>query len=407
MRPPRRPRDGNRSSSGEHPYVLGDRRAAGLPTLWLLLGASLATGTWVVDGHPGGWPSLPELWNVGWMMVTDGARLDEAWLWVSQSNAVSTAAWLWLLVLAYVLVLTFGASSLYWWREAGWPTSGLAAWLSFGGSATIPKEFRHRQWPVPPPYSPMVPGPGVLVGQDRSTHVVAAAGRPVMVLGPTGSGKTRFIIGPNCGWWPGPVVATSVKTDLAEWTLEHRAEKGKCYGYDPTGRMWPWMRRHGIIPVVWDPVRMLAAVPAAERRETATLLAQFLTSQSSSHDAGAQGIWATLAQQYLAEVLVVTAELGGDPSQPAANGDQPSGVGLSTALNWVMDIKGMAQDAMLKAAALGTEGERSLRRLKALAGKDDRFQGSVEITIKEVTGALEFTAAQGEGQTRPLWYRLT
>ena len=367
--------------------------AAGIPTVWLVLGAALATGTWVVGGRPGGWPSVPALWQVGWRMAADGARLDEAWLLVSQSDAVAAAAWLWLLAFAYTAMLTFGASALYRWREAGWPTTALASLLRFGGG--LPKQFRHKSWPLPPPYSPTVPGPGVLLGQDRRSHVVSAAGRPVLVLGPTGSGKTRHVIAPNAGHWPGPVVATSVKTDLAEWTLKHRAEKGTCYGYDPTGRMWDWMRRHGIVPVVWDPVRMLAQVPASGRREAATLLAQFLTSQSSSHDAGAQGIWATLAQQYLSEVLVVAAETG--DTEPAHNGQQRGGVGLSTALSWMMDIKGMSKDPMLVAANLGPEGKRSMRRLETLAGKDDRFQGSVEITAKEVTGALEFTAAVGEG----------
>ncbi|MYB45361.1 MAG: type IV secretory system conjugative DNA transfer family protein [Acidimicrobiia bacterium] len=367
--------------------------AAGIPTVWLILGAALATGTWVVGGRPGGWPSVPALWNVGWRMAADGARLDEAWLLVSQTDAVAAAAWLWLLAFAYTAMLAFGASALYRWQEAGWPTSALAGLFQFGGG--LPKQFRHRSWPLPPPYSPQVPGPGVLLGQDRRSHVVSAAGRPVLVLGPTGSGKTRHVIAPNAGHWPGPVVATSVKTDLAEWTLAHRAEKGTCYGYDPTGRMWDWMRQHGIIPVVWDPVRMLAEVPASGRREAATMLAQFLTSQSSSHDAGAQGIWATLAQQYLSEVLVVAAEMG--DTEPPDNGQQSGGVGLSTALSWMMDIKGMSKDPMLKAANLGPEGQRSMRRLKTLAGKDDRFQGSVEITAKEVTGSLEFTAEAGEG----------
>ena len=93
--------------------------AAGIPTLWLVLGASLATGTWVVGGRPGGWPSLTEMWDVGWMMAADGARLDEAWLWVSQSNAVAADAWLWGLAGSFVGVLSFGAASLHHWREAG------------------------------------------------------------------------------------------------------------------------------------------------------------------------------------------------------------------------------------------------------------------------------------------------
>ena len=349
---------------------------SGVPLCWLVMGATFATGTWVAGGVPGGWPSLAQLWNVGWMLAADGARLDEAWLVVSNTSAVAAAAWLWLLAAAYTTGIALTATTFHNWREAGWPTASVMDLLPVGGGPL--KDFRRREWPVHPPYSPMVPGPGVLLGRDRRQHIVAAGGRPVMVFGPTGSGKTRHVIAPNTGHWPGPVVATSVKTDLAEWTLAHRREKGTCYGYDPTGRMWPWMREVGIVPVVWDPVRLLKKVTPDQRRETATVLAQFLTSQSSSHDAGSQGIWATLAQQYLTEVLVITAEVD---------------FTLTSALNWMLDIKGIGKDDTLPAAKLGVEGNRSLRRLKNLANKDDRFQGSVEITLKEVTGALEHTAA--------------
>ena len=359
--------------------------ALGVPLCWVVVGAALATGTWIAGGSPGGWPSVPQLWNVGWRLAADGARLDEAWLLVSGNTAVAAASWLWLLVAAYAAGLTLAAVAVLRWSEAGWTTDFLAGFLRFGGG--VAKQFRRRTWPIPPPYSPVVPGPGVLLGRDRGQHVVASGGRPVMVLGPTGSGKTRCVIAPNAGWWPGPVVATSVKTDLAEWTLAHRKEKGTCYGYDPTGRLWEWMRRQGITPVVWDPVRLLRAVknPAA-KREMANLLAQFLTSQSSSHDAGSQGIWATLAQQYLTEVMVIADEM-----------DFP----LVDALSWVMDIKGFGKDETLPFAKLGPEGERSLKRLRTLAGKDDRFQGSIEITLKEVTGALEFTAASPDTDLVP------
>ena len=352
--------------------------ASGVPLCWVVMGAALATGTWVAGGVPGGWPSVGELWRVGWMMAADGAGLDEAWLLVSKSNAVAAAAWLWLLAAAYTTVLVAVAAAVHRWRDAGWPTDALQGWLRLGGGSRPVKHFRRKDWPIPPPYSHLVPGPGVLLGQDRGRHVVAAGGTPVMVFGPTRSGKTRYVIAPNVAWWPGPVVATSVKTDLAEWTLAQRQEKGRCYGYDPTGRLWPFMEAHGITPVVWDPVRLLQGVPDRDKREHATLLAQFLTSQSSSHDAGSQGIWATLAQQYLTEVLVIADEL-----------EYP----LVDALNWVMDIKGFGNDKTLPFEGMGPEGERSLRRLRVLAGKDDRFQGSVEITLKEVTGALEFTAA--------------
>lgn len=54
------------------------------------------------------------------------------------------------------------------------------------------------------------------------------------VVGPTGSGKTAGFVIPALLEWRGPVIATSVKNDLLEATIEHRLRQGRVWVYDPT-----------------------------------------------------------------------------------------------------------------------------------------------------------------------------
>jgi type IV secretion system protein VirD4 len=54
------------------------------------------------------------------------------------------------------------------------------------------------------------------------------------VIGPTGCGKTAGFAIPALLEWEGPIVATSVKTDLLAATIDHRRRKGAVWVYDPT-----------------------------------------------------------------------------------------------------------------------------------------------------------------------------
>lgn len=55
------------------------------------------------------------------------------------------------------------------------------------------------------------------------------------VIGPTGCGKTAGFAIPALLEWRGPIIATSVKTDLLDATIEHRRRRGLVWLYDPTG----------------------------------------------------------------------------------------------------------------------------------------------------------------------------
>jgi len=346
---------------------------------YVVLTAALWLGTFVV-GADAGWASPADMLGLVWAMLSLGHRLDEAWLLGGHAHAVAAAGWLWGIATTVAVALCGTGMAVWEWWQADLP-------LPKGKpKARRMKEVRLRDWPIKPPYSPTRPGAGLLLGHPRYRRgkvTVAVDGLPGLVIGPTGSGKTRHVIGPNIAHWPGPVVATSVKTDLAELTLPHRQPKGRVFGYEPTGRLWPWMQELGITPVVWDPVAILNEVGAT--RENADLLAQFLSSQSSAHQAGSAGLWARLSHQVISQVLLVAAETGHS---------------LYDAQNWLANLVEFRQKE-IDPDQLSAQGKLSMKRLREMAAKDPKLLGSVEVSILEVANALTFTAENPDAPSLP------
>lgn len=64
--------------------------------------------------------------------------------------------------------------------------------------------------------------------------VATEARHSVLVIGPTQSGKTSAMAIPAILDWGGPVIATSVKDDLAQVTLRARSHRGPVWVFDPT-----------------------------------------------------------------------------------------------------------------------------------------------------------------------------
>jgi len=65
------------------------------------------------------------------------------------------------------------------------------------------------------------------LGSVGNTIIATEQRHSVIVLGPTQSGKTTGLAVPAILEWDGPVIATSVKNDLAENTLEWRKRMGQ------------------------------------------------------------------------------------------------------------------------------------------------------------------------------------
>lgn len=80
-----------------------------------------------------------------------------------------------------------------------------------------------------------VPPGRLALGRVGRALVAAEERQSVIVLGPTQSMKTSGFAIPSILEWRGPVIATSVKTDLVKDTVEARGTRGATWIFDPSG----------------------------------------------------------------------------------------------------------------------------------------------------------------------------
>jgi type IV secretion system protein VirD4 len=132
--------------------------------------------------------------------------------------------------------------------------------------------------------------------------VAAEPRQSVIVVGPVQTGKTSGFAIPALLEWQGPVVATSVKTDLLRETLAaRRAISGaKVWIYDPTGGT-------GFTKACWNPLAACTTWQGAQR------VASWLVSAARPASAGIESaeFWYSAAARLLAPVLFGAASSGG------------------------------------------------------------------------------------------------
>jgi type IV secretion system protein VirD4 len=119
------------------------------------------------------------------------------------------------------------------------------------------------------------------------------------VVGPTGCGKTVGFAIPALLEWRGPVVATSVKTDLLDRTLQHRSRLGRVWVYDPTSCT-------GVTPSQWSPLSACGDWTGAMR--VATWLCEAAQPRSDTVTDG--DYWYSQARKGLAPYLYAAAASG-------------------------------------------------------------------------------------------------
>lgn len=135
----------------------------------------------------------------------------------------------------------------------------------------------------------------------------------MLVLGPPRSGKTSSLVVPNVLAAPGPVLATSTKTDVMQATLASRSELGRCWLLDPTGTV---PVPPGVNLIRWSPVQ------ASFCWEEALVTARVMTAAARPHGSyGESAHWTERAEALLAPVLHAAAV---------------SGQGMRQVLGWVL-----------------------------------------------------------------------
>jgi len=134
--------------------------------------------------------------------------------------------WVCTAVLACAVGCGAGLIARWWWRYSRTRGSalGIASHAGFARTADL-RALTVRS-----------PQPGRLTLGYSGRHLIAAERRvSLAVIGPTGCGKTAGFAIPALLEWHGPIIATSVKADLIDASIEHRRRRGNVWIYDPTG----------------------------------------------------------------------------------------------------------------------------------------------------------------------------
>jgi len=144
------------------------------------------------------------------------------------------------------------------------------------------------------------PTPGRLTLGLHGRRLLAAEPQTSLaVVGPTGCGKTIGFAIPALLEWDGPIIATSVKTDLLDATLAHRAGVGIVWIYDPTSCT-------GLAASKWSPLSACGDWVGAMR--VATWLGEAAQPRSDSVTDG--DYWYSQARKGLAPYLYAAAISG-------------------------------------------------------------------------------------------------
>lgn len=172
--------------------------------------------------------------------------------------------------------------------------------------------------------------PSIYVGfdEDQPTKRMIA-GHHALVIGGTGSGKTRRVLGPATNIWDGPVVNVSSKPDMVAMTCESRQNAGgeeHTYFLDLAQSMTDEQLPDGVQRVYFDPCRLI------QNDSDATRMVDSFRGTQSDRDGDGQ-FWESLAAPVAAAML-------------RAGSLHPDGI------RWVMQAKGRSEAGCLQLDAV-------------------------------------------------------
>src|SRR6266511_5761745 len=194
---------------------------------------------------------------------------------------------------AFVLLPTVGALGLIlsrWSKRSTAP--GTARWAR-GHDLRSLRVRRHE--------------PGRLILGRATGRLIAAEPRQsAIVVGPTQTGKTTGFAIPAILEWQGPVVATSIKTDLLRETIAARSaiNGAHTFVYDPTGST-------GLPSAGWTPLMECLTWQGAQR------VAEWLVrgARTTAASGEAADFWYAATAKLLAPILLAAVSSGGSMIQ--------------------------------------------------------------------------------------------
>ena len=201
--------------------------------------------------------------------------------------------------------------------------------------------------------------PGRLIlGRSGNRLLAAESRQSAIVVGPTQTGKTTGFAIPAILEWNGPVVATSIKTDLLRETIQARSriDGARTFVYDPTASTG--LPRDG-----WTPLIEGLTWQGAQR------VAEWVVrSARTSGSTDAADFWYGATAKLLAPILLAAACSGGSMAQVVA---------------WVDS----QETGRVERALEENSEEEAISAFEAIALWDDRTRGSVYATAQTVLNA--------------------
>jgi type IV secretion system protein VirD4 len=227
------------------------------------------------------------------------------------------------------------------------------AWLAHGGAHGRAARFAGRGelgelWV-------RRPEPGrVTLGVHHRKLIAAEERASILLVGPSQAGKTRGLVVPALLEWAGPLLSTSIKSDVVHSTHVARSKRGEVRVFDPTGSC-------GLPCAPWSPIVASQSWEGA-RRTAARLLGVGEHAMARSAD---ETFWRPAGARYLAPLLLA-----------AAHGD----LTMREVLSWIARTN-EEEPAELLESCSSPGAQPALEALRSVWDADARFRSSLLQTV--------------------------
>lgn len=203
--------------------------------------------------------------------------------------------------------------------------------------------------------------PGRLILGRKGRYLLGTEGRAsVLVVGPTGiAHKTTGVTIPAVLEWEGPVIVTSVKTDLLMATIHRRRQMGKAMIFDPTGAT-------GMGTVKATPLSGCGSWGGAMK-----VAHRLSSSAKASEGLEEADFWHAAAEKLLSPLLYAAASHGGQ---------------MADVIRWLNS--GADAEPQVRDILTSTGNEDALSAWQANWNRDERQRSSIYTTAETILRAF-------------------